>query len=116
MLLPVVLLLGGGVLAISSVVILLLSAGYALTEISDMGIALSLCVVGGSAMVLGGLAMIIAWLWWPGMHGAFDRSRYEWNRNVQWFKTSLQEGTRLAREEHARSSGPLREKAKEWCQ
>jgi hypothetical protein len=113
--LPAALIMCGGVLVISSIVVLLLSAAYALAQFAAMEIALSLCLVGGAAMGLGFVAIVIAWMWWPGLHGAFDRSRYEWNRNVQWFKTSLQEGTRLARDEHARSPGPLREKAKNGC-
>jgi hypothetical protein len=87
---PAVLFVSACVFAVTCLVILLLSAGYALAHFVPMNLALALCIVGCAGIVVSCLSGLVARrLWKSAVHLPFSQSRHELARNMRWFKTTV---------------------------
>jgi hypothetical protein len=89
LLVPVVLLLGAGIVALGTVPVTLLLMAEILIQVAGLSraSAFSIAAAGGviAAVVLG----VVGWSQLRGVGRVFQRSREEWSRNLKWIKLAL---------------------------
>lgn len=85
----VFLLVAGGVLGLACLPIGLAAAGVALADAAELPLAAGLAIVFGGAVALSMVMLAVGWQYVSRAGAMFDRSRYEWQRNMQWFKQTL---------------------------
>lgn len=99
---PVVLLIASGLLTLCCLVVLLMSAGHAVAELTTLPLSVSLLISGAGGIVLAAILAGAGWLKWKAMQDPFSESKREFRRNVHWFKTVLREARRPSTAVHSR--------------
>ncbi|MGE3778466.1 MAG: phage holin family protein, partial [Pirellulaceae bacterium] len=94
---PLVLLAVGGVMAVCSLLVLLLSGAWALAEFTTLSLSISLLIVGGGTMLIAVVVALAGWAGLKRLQSPFEESSREFRRNVNWFKTAVREARRSPR-------------------
>jgi hypothetical protein len=87
--LPVGLLAGGALLALVSLPVILLGAGYLLSEYTSLSVGWSILLTAVVALLLGAALAVLGLRGLGGSFSSFDRSKEELARNLSWIKTVL---------------------------
>ena len=87
--LPLILLLAGGAVALASLPILLFGAASLLTTLTALPLWASLLIIASAALVIAGLVAFLSYREAAGSITSFRRSAEEFTRNLSWVRTVL---------------------------
>jgi hypothetical protein len=89
LLVPVVLLLVAGIVALGTAPIALLLLAEILIEVNGLSRVSALSIAALSGFIVAAALGVVGWSQLRGVGRVFQRSREEWNRNLNWIKLAL---------------------------